>query len=83
MLRVKYLVTLNKNAGYLTRIKTFKKYYSALNYQKLLAKISKVLDRNLNKSLAIESELAIMLSKNTYFTDLLIFFYSNVKIVHN
>lgn len=62
MLEVKYLVTLNKNAGYLTRIKTSRKDYSALSYQKLLAKISKVLDRNLNKSLAIESNLTIMLS---------------------
>lgn len=74
MLEVKYLVVLNSNDGYFARIKTSQKSRNALNYQKLLARISKVLDRNLNKSLAINCELLTMLFRKMYDNDINLLF---------
>ncbi|CAH1736627.1 unnamed protein product [Aphis gossypii] len=52
-MEIKYLVTINDKANYLTRIRTSKKSRIALRYQKLLARISSVLTSNLNKTLTI------------------------------
>ncbi|CAI6363057.1 unnamed protein product [Macrosiphum euphorbiae] len=53
-MEIKYLVTLNDKANYLARIRTSKKGRVALRYQKLLARISKVLASNLNKTLTVQ-----------------------------
>lgn len=55
-MEIKYLVTLNDRANYLARIRTSKRGRIALRYQKLLARISKVLASNLNKTLTVKSE---------------------------
>jgi len=58
-MEIKYLVTLNDKANYLARIRTSKKGRIALRYQKLLARISKVLASNLNKTLTVQSKYAL------------------------
>jgi len=60
-MEIKYLVTLNDKANYLTRIRTSKKSRIALSYQKLLAKISSVLASNLNKTLTVSSKYKLYL----------------------
>lgn len=58
-MEIKYLVTLNDRANYLARIRTSKRGRIALRYQKLLARISKVLASNLKKTLTVKSEYAL------------------------
>ncbi|VVC32942.1 Tyrosine-protein kinase ephrin type A/B receptor-like [Cinara cedri] len=65
-LEIKYAVTLNDKANYLTRVRTSRKGQNALFYQKLLAKISNVLVGNLNKTLAVQIQSKYSLI-DTYF----------------
>jgi len=58
-MEIKYMVTLNDKANYLARIRTSKKGRIALRYQKLIARISKVLASNLNKTMTVKSEYAL------------------------
>lgn len=64
-MEIKYLVTLNDKANYLARIRTSKKGRIALRYQKLLARISKILASNLNKTLTVQSKYALSYTRST------------------